>query len=112
MSPLNFDLFLQIFYHLWCHQCQIFEFVLCLIGDKEKDYIITEIYKPEIIRQMFNSVSFKQCSKETLIVLHSHPNNRCIASSQDISMLNDLKNINQDSAMMIMCNQGRFSLYK
>ena len=91
---------------------QTVEFVLCLIGDKEKDYFITEIYQPEIISQMFNKVLFKQCSKETLIVLHSHPNNRCIASSQDISMLNNLKNINQDSAIIIMCSQTRFSLYK
>ena len=88
------------------------EFVLCLAGKKEKDYTITELYQPEMVEQIFNKVSFKPCPEETLIVLHSHPNNRCIASGKDISMLYNIKNINNNSAIMIMCDIDRFSLYK
>ncbi len=87
------------------------EISACLIGEKDVNYMITEIVEPEVISQSFNRVSFKPCPSETLIVLHSHPYKRCIASAQDISLLEDLKGRNEDALIMIMCEATRFTIY-
>ena len=88
------------------------EMVVCLKGTTEEDYIIDEIYQPEIIEQTYNHVSFKPCSEDTLILLHSHPFRHCIASQQDLITLASLKEKNQKSIMVIMCEQDRFSIYR
>jgi hypothetical protein len=88
------------------------EFVVCLFGEKKiNNYIISELFIPEIIDQSFNHVSFKSCPKETIILLHSHPYRRCIASNQDLKTLEFLKNNNNHSLIMIMCDENRFSTY-
>ena len=92
-------------------QNQKVEISMCLKGIKNKDYIITSIYQPEIIEQSFNHVIFKQCSVDSLIMLHSHPFKRCIASYQDIKTLKDRRKINQDTLMLIMCEADRFTVY-
>jgi len=92
-------------------QNQEVEISMCLKGIKNKDYIITSIYQPEIIEQSFNHVTFKQCSQDSLIMLHSHPFKRCIASYQDIKTLKDRRKINQDNIMLIMCEIDRFTIY-
>ena len=63
------------------------EISVCLKGIKDINYHIFEIYEPEIIEQSYNHVSFKPCSEDTIIVLHTHPYKRCIASKQDLMML-------------------------
>ena len=92
-------------------QNQKVEISVCLKGIKNKNYIITSIYQPEIIDKSFNHITFKQCSKDSLIVLHSHPFKRCIASYQDIKTLKNIKKINQDTIMLIMCETDRFTIY-
>jgi len=87
------------------------EFVACLQGIKETDYNINQIYTPEIIDQSFNHVSFKPCSQDTLIVLHSHPYRHCIGSEQDIRHLNELKERNENSLIIIMSEENRFTVY-
>lgn len=94
------------------HKNQSVEFISCLIGEKEgSKYTINNIYTPEVIEQSFNHISFKSCSKDTLIILHSHPYRRCIASQQDILTLNNLKQENPNRLMIIMCEPNRFSIY-
>jgi len=91
---------------------QSVEFVVCLEGKKEaKEYTIKRIYLPEISDQSFNHVSFKPCSESTIALLHSHPYRRCIASQQDLITLNNLKEINSERLMIIMCEPNRFSVY-
>jgi hypothetical protein len=94
-------------------QDQSVEFAACLTGKKEFNaYSISEVYQPEIIEQTFNHVSFKSCDKNTLILLHSHPYRRCIASEQDLITLNRTKQNNPDILMVIMCEPNRFSIYQ
>ena len=88
------------------------EISACLIGDKENNYFINEIYSPEVITQSVNSITFKSCPKETIIWLHSHPYKRCIASKQDIWLLNKQKNKNSDMLMIIMCSTTQFNIYE
>lgn len=91
---------------------QSVEFVACLEGKKEaKEYTIQRIYLPEIFDQSFDHISFKPCSETTIALLHSHPYRRCIASQQDLITLNNLKEINPERLMVIMCDPNRFSVY-
>jgi len=88
------------------------EFVSCLEGDiNGSNYIISNLYIPQIIDQSFNHVTFKRCSDNALILLHSHPYKRCIASSQDLKTLEELKDTNPDLIIIIMCENNRFSVY-
>lgn len=87
------------------------EFAACLIGYKNNDYIITSLYIPETIDQSFNHVKFRPCSDDTLILLHSHPFRRCIASEQDLNLLNETKKSNPNLLIIIMCEPNRFSIY-
>jgi hypothetical protein len=84
---------------------------VCLKGTKSQDYFISEIYEPDIIEQSYSHVSFRPCSEGTIIVLHTHPYKRCIASRQDLKMLKGLKERNEDALIMIMCEPTRFTIY-
>jgi hypothetical protein len=88
------------------------EIVLCLKGDLNNNYIINEIYQPKILEQTVSHVRFEQCSPNTLILLHSQPFRHCIASKQDIITLNQLKQQNPNSIIVIMCEPNRFSIYR
>jgi hypothetical protein len=94
------------------HINQSVEFVSCLEGKKEgREYFIEETYIPEVSDQSFNHISFKPCSEDTIILLHSHPYRRCIASGQDLLTLDNLKVLNPERMMVIMCESDRFSVY-
>lgn len=89
------------------------EIKACLFGKKlGSTYYVDKVTFPEIIdADVFHVESFA-CPEDTLIDLHSHPVNSCIASEQDISVLNKLKNNNPDFIMLIMCSLERFALVK
>jgi hypothetical protein len=88
------------------------EFAVCLFGEKESNiYFVKEIFIPNTIDKSFNHIRFKSCPKETIILLHSHPFRRCIASEQDLMTLDNLKHNNNQSLIVIMCEQNRFSIY-
>lgn len=88
------------------------EMVACLKGNLNNNYTINEIYQPEIIEQTYSHVSFKPCSEDTLILLHSQPFRHCIASQQDLFTLDSIKERNTNSIMVIMCEPDRFSVYR
>jgi hypothetical protein len=118
-KTINLDTFSIIFTENTYEQLQGYyykdlsvEMVVCLKGVKGEDYLINEIYQPEIIEQAHNHVSFKPCSEDTLILLHSHPLRHCIASQQDLLTLSSIKEKNQNSIMVIMCEPDRFSVYR
>ncbi len=88
------------------------EISVCLLGYKEeREYHITSFYQPETYADSYSHVSFRPCSKDTLIMLHTHPYRHCIASQTDLETLNKTKQVNQDVLMVIMCEAERFSVY-
>tara|TARA_Y100000310_G_scaffold345531_1_gene466128 strand:- start:47596 stop:48156 length:561 start_codon:yes stop_codon:yes gene_type:complete len=91
---------------------QSVEFSACLQGTVDNnDYHITNLYEPKTYLQQFNHVSFESC-KDSIILLHSHPHQRCIASSTDINTLSQAQTANPDTLMLVMCEFDRFSVYQ
>ena len=90
------------------------EFSVCLSGEilNKETYYITKLYQPKMYQQTFNHVSFAPCTKDSLIMLHSHPYKSCLASQTDLDTLSKSKTINQNLIMVIMCEPERFSVYR
>lgn len=87
------------------------EVSLCLQGEKiNNTYEISDLYKPKQ-EQAFSHVSFEPCLQETLILLHTHPKSRCIASATDINTLRSSQSVNSDVLMVVMCEENRLSVY-
>lgn len=88
------------------------EFKACLFGKVNNGtYTITKIFYPKIYSQKFNEVVSAACPGDTFISLHTHPDNRCIASKVDINNLEKAKDANENRLMMIMCNKNLFNVY-
>lgn len=87
------------------------EIKACLFGEKkDSSYIISKIEFPEIIRANVIHVVSVSCPFDTLIDLHGHPINRCLASEQDVSVYEKLRQSSPDLRMMVMCSSTRFAL--
>ncbi|MBU0460061.1 MAG: hypothetical protein KJ771_04600, partial [Nanoarchaeota archaeon] len=87
------------------------EISLCLEGYQEGDYYITSLYEPKTYASAYNQVSFQPCSLKTMVILHTHPFKRCVASEADLEMLSSSKEVNSDVLMVVMCEAERFSVY-
>ncbi len=93
------------------------EIKACLIGTYEEHtspvlYNIHKITFPEIISATVAHISTEYCPNGTLIHLHSHPTNRCIASDTDKQTHARLKQSNEHLLMIVMCNVNSFSIYQ
>jgi proteasome lid subunit RPN8/RPN11 len=87
------------------------EIKACLFGEqRESAYIISKVEFPSIIQANVVHVVSVPCPENTLIDLHSHPINQCLASEQDISVYNRAKELNLQLRMMVMCSSTRFAL--
>jgi hypothetical protein len=87
------------------------EIKACLFGEqKDSSYIISKVEFPEVIRANVIHIVSIPCSINTLIDLHSHPINQCLASEQDISVYQKSRESNPQLRMMIMCSSRRFAL--
>jgi proteasome lid subunit RPN8/RPN11 len=87
------------------------EIKACLFGTQTNSaYIISKVEFSEIIRANVVHVVSVSCPINTLIDLHSHPINQCLASDQDISVYDKAKNSNPQLRMMVMCSSTRFAL--
>ena len=87
------------------------EFSLCLQGTKKDNiYRINSLYQPQQ-RQSFNQVTFESCSKESIILFHTHPYKSCLASETDLKTLKKSQKENSEMLMIIMCEPERFSVY-
>ncbi|MFH1972813.1 MAG: hypothetical protein ABIJ18_05030 [archaeon] len=84
---------------------------MCLLGNYDGDYHVTEVIKPVIYSQEFNQVVSASCDKDAIIALHSHPYKRCLASEQDISNLKQSQEVNPNVIVGIICEEDRFSFY-
>ncbi len=88
------------------------EIKACLFGEVSGgDYYISKVTFPEIIRANVIHIVSVACPEEVLIDLHGHPINSCIASEQDISVLNALQGRNPLIRMIVMCSPSRFALF-
>lgn len=86
------------------------EQAVCLQGVVEGDvYVITGYYVPLIFDNAWNFVSHASCSDDAVIMLHTHPFNRCEPSSTDRASLANSKLSNDESLMLVMCGKNRFS---
>ncbi len=88
------------------------ETTLCIRGERDGNrYILEDAYKPEIFEQSFTHVRHEPCDDETILMFHTHPYKRCLASEADINTLRNAQRNNEDIVMMIMCEEDRFSIY-
>lgn len=89
-----------------------YEFKVCLSGTLEEDvYSIDGIVYPKMYSQKYNQVVAEPCPSESLIDLHSHPLERCIASQQDMENFSVLKLKNPNALMVIMCREDLINVY-
>jgi hypothetical protein len=89
------------------------EFSACLKGKvKGNVYSVDSLYIPKMYEQTFNHVRFESCSKDTIVMLHSHPYKSCVASETDLNTLASTKLVNSEVIMVIMCEPERVSVYR
>jgi hypothetical protein len=89
------------------------EFKVCLSGIRNNNnYYISSITYPIIFEQSVFSVTAELCPEDTLIPLHSHPDNRCLYSRQDSRSHKAFAKINPNSISSVMCSSTRFGFYQ
>ena len=87
------------------------EIKACLFGrQQDSAYIVSRVEFPKVIRANVVHVMSAGCPINTLIDLHSHPINRCLASMPDVAIYGRNKQSNPGLRMMIMCSTNRFAL--
>lgn len=88
------------------------EFSVCLQGKYENNiYTIISLYQPRTYQRTFSHVTFEPCDTQTMIMLHSHPYKRCIASQTDLDTLQKSKEQNPEMLMVVMCEPRRLAVY-
>ncbi len=86
------------------------EFRACVIGDYvEGKYVLDKVVLPTIHFQDYDQVVSSPCPKETLLDMHSHPQQHCIFSEVDINGFNPG---NENTLLTVMCGDGRFIFHK
>ena len=89
------------------------EFKACLLGAGDgKSYNISSISMPKTYGRDFNFVVAEPCPAGTLVDFHSHPENHCIPSYQDVKLFQKLKEKDLFVIMGVMCNLDRFNFYR
>jgi len=85
------------------------EIKACLIGTTDgKVYNVNRIHFPKVLAASVIHIVTPGCPEDTIIDLHSHPVNRCIASAQDMLHFGQVKQ--EHLMMMVMCGPKRFSV--
>lgn len=87
------------------------EIKACLSGSIDNSiYYVSKIDFPEVISASVAHVHASGCSDGSIIDLHSHPVHNCIASDQDVSVLDSYRARDESKQMLIMCSLTRFAL--
>lgn len=85
------------------------EIKACLFGSvNDSVYYIDRILLPEIIRANVLHVVSVRCPVESIVDVHSHPINKCLASEQDLSVYREFKECNPAVRLLVMCSRSRF----
>lgn len=88
------------------------EFKACLKGYIQNNaYYINEVYQPTTYEQSVNHVRAEPCSEEDLISLHSHPKPHCLPSEQDLRNHENMKKLNPQALLAVMCTENRLNIY-
>ena len=86
------------------------EQAVCLQGVVDNnEYVVTGYYIPLIFDNAWNFVSHESCSDASIIMLHTHPFNRCEPSRTDRASLANYKLRSSENLMLVMCGKNRFS---
>lgn len=85
------------------------EFKACVLGDFKGDYILDKVFLPNIHFQDYDQVVSSPCPEGTLLDLHSHPQQHCTFSAQD---LNGFSPSSENTLLTVMCGDGRFIFHK
>ena len=86
------------------------EFKACLLGDYDgSQYLINKVYFPKIHFKDYDQVVSNPCPEGTLLDMHSHPQQHCTFSKQDI---NGFVPAEESTLLVIMCADGRFVFSK
>lgn len=94
------------------HDNQEHEFKACLLGSVSNNtYVIKQVHFPEVYSQHVYRVVSEGCPENTIIDLHSHPYQRCVASQTDIRGLEELRKTNDQVLLAVMCTEERISFY-
>lgn len=89
------------------------EFKVCLKGDiVNEDYLINEIYEPEMFFQSYKEVVAEPCPEDSLVSMHTHPLKHCLPSQVDLENFEVFKRENSKALMAVMCERGRFNFYR
>lgn len=86
------------------------ELKICLKGWINESYNINDFYIPKQ-RRFFNEVISEYC-EDSIIDLHTHPNDHCIFSNVDILTYKKMKLSNENLAIGLTCNVNRFNFYR
>jgi proteasome lid subunit RPN8/RPN11 len=87
------------------------EFKACLQGYVDGNYYVENVIVPEMIVQEYDHVSSKGCPDETIVDLHSHPDNHCLFSEQDYNNFEKFKKTDY-VVMGLMCKKEKFNFYQ
>ncbi len=96
-------------------EAKLKEIALCFIGNVEyinnkTIYFVEQLYYPKIQESSFRHVVFSSCPSKTIIMFHTHPYKRCLASDVDIETLKNSQATNPNLIMLIACENERFNL--
>lgn len=100
------------------YENQEVEFSVCLLGEFNENilfndkYVINSLYVPTMYEQSYSHVNFESCNSSTIIMLHTHPYKSCLASQTDLDTLASNQEWNPNLVMVVMCEPGRFSVYR
>jgi len=86
------------------------EFKACLIGEySDEVYLINDLFLPKMHFQDYDKVVSSPCPDNTLLDMHSHPQQHCTFSEQD---LKSFQPINENTLLTVMCENDRFIFQK
>ena len=85
------------------------EFKACVLGEFNGDYILDKVFLPNVHFQDYDRVVSSPCPGGTLLDLHSHPQQHCTFSAQD---LNGFSPMGENTLLTVMCGDGRFIFHK
>lgn len=85
------------------------EFKACVMGTYNGGYVLDKVFLPNIHFQDYDRVVSSPCPEGTLLDLHSHPQQHCTFSAQD---LNGFDPMSEDTLLTVMCGDDRFIFHK
>jgi proteasome lid subunit RPN8/RPN11 len=88
------------------------EFRVCLTGRvRNGTYAVTDVYHPDVYQESVYHVRSGACPATTIVDLHSHPYQQCVASQTDLDHIEQVRDSYPDRLLAVMCTRERISFY-